>query len=286
MLLQNAKELFQYTTNKLTSKLEYRERQAISYQLLAHYFQLNRLDVAVNKPVGISGERALGLEQAIEQLNKNRPLQHIIGVTEFYGCPIKTDERALIPRPETEELVDWIVNENELEAPFILDIGTGTGCIPIALKKTIPAASVTAIDVSEQALCLATENAKMNNVSIEFCQFNILEQTLPEGSFDIIVSNPPYIPIHERSLMDKNVVDYEPKLALFVSDKEPLIFYHRISELAIQHLNIGGSLYFEIHENYGKELVSLIEDIGFTNVMLKQDLQGKDRMIQAQKFYR
>jgi release factor glutamine methyltransferase len=276
--------------NQLIEKLKstYGEREAsnLSNLLLDHFCEINRMAIAMDNASEVASTKLEDLEKAMDQLLINVPIQHIIGEVEFYGCRIKTDGRALIPRPETEELVDWICQENELDAPNILDIGTGTGCIPIALKKAIPGAHVKGVDISTKALALAQENAKINSVEVKFSELDVLKTDLPFQKLDIIVSNPPYIPIKEMDSMDSNVVDFEPKLALFVSDEDPLIFYRVIAEQAIQHLNLGGILYFEIHENFGQMLVTLMEEIGFTNVTLKQDLQGKDRMIQAQKYYK
>jgi release factor glutamine methyltransferase len=271
---------------KLKSTYGEREASNLSHLLLDHFCGINRMAIAMDNALEVASSYLETLEKAIEQLLLNVPIQHIIGEVEFYGCRIKTDGRALIPRPETEELVDWICQENELDAPNILDIGTGTGCIPIALKKVIPGAHVVAVDISTEALTLAQENAQVNSVEVKFSELDVLKTDLPFQKLDIIVSNPPYIPIKEMKSMDSNVVDFEPKLALFVSNEDPLIFYRIIAEQAIQHLNLGGILYFEIHENFGQMLVTLMEEIGFTNVTLKQDLQGKDRMIQAQKYYK
>lgn len=271
---------------KLKSTYGEREASNLSHLLLDHFCSLNRMAIAMNNAVEIASSDLESLERAIEKLLAHEPIQHIMGEVEFYGCKIKTDGRALIPRPETEELVDWIYQENALDAPHILDIGTGTGCIPIALKRAIPQAKVNAVDISTEALALAKENAQANDVTIDFAQLDVLKDVIPIQQLDIIVSNPPYIPIQEKESMESNVVDFEPNLALFVSDEDPLIFYRVIAEQAIQLLNLGGILYFEIHENFGQMLVTLMEEIGFTNVTLKQDLQGKDRMIQAQKYYK
>jgi release factor glutamine methyltransferase len=277
------KSLQNQLTERLTIIYGAREANQMAILLLDHFCGIDRIKLALNANVEIDSLKSVELEKALNQLLDHVPIQHIIGEVEFYDCLIKTDARALIPRPETEELVDWIVAENNLEAPKITDIGTGTGCIPIALKKAIPSAIVTAIDVSEDALALARENAAINKTHINFIHLDILTRSFPLEGLDLIVSNPPYIPEQEKAIMDKNVIDYEPGLALFVPNNHPLLFYSSIGEMAIKHLTLGGLLYFEIHENYGKMLVTLMKDIGFTNVRLKKDLQGKDRMIQAQK---
>ena len=278
------KSLQNHFTERLAVIYGAREANQLTLLLLDHFCGIDRIKLALNVNVEIDSLKSDELEKALNQLLDHVPIQHIIGEVEFYGCLIKTDARALIPRPETEELVDWIVTENILEAPKIVDIGTGTGCIPIALKKSIPLAVVTAIDVSEDALALARENAAINSTDIDFIHLDILSRSFPLEGLDLIVSNPPYIPEQEKAIMDKNVIDYEPGLALFVPNNHPLVFYSSIGEMAIQHLTLGGLLYLEIHENYGKMLVTLMKNIGFTNIRLKKDLQGKDRMIQAQKF--
>lgn len=286
MPLEKPKDKIKSIIQQLNDRYDEREANNIANLLLAHFYKLDRTAAVLNQGFFTKPNIETQLEQAVTELNNHRPIQHILGTVEFYGCEIKVDHHALIPRPETEELVDWIVAENKADEPVIVDIGTGTGCIPIALKKKIPRAKISAIEVSATALALAKENTKANRVEVDFIELDILKNDLPNEHLDLIVSNPPYIPENDKGGMDSNVLTFEPHLALFVSDDDPLIFYRRISELAIQHLNIGGMLYFEIHERYGKEMVKLVEDIGFTNVKLKQDLQGKDRMLQAQKYYR
>ena len=286
MASEKPKTKLQSIVQQLIDCYDEREAGNMASLLLAHFYGLDRMALGLNQDFDLNAEVEMQLSQAVAELKRYRPIQHIVGTVEFYGCELVVDHRALIPRPETEELVDWIIAENIVDRPVIVDIGTGTGCIPIALKKKLPKASVTAIDVSAEALILAKQNALSNQVEVDFVELDILQNDLPIERLDIIVSNPPYIPEQEKGNMGKNVLDFEPHLALFVENTEPFLFYKRISELAIQHLNIGGMLYFEIHENYGKEMVKLVEDIGFTNVKLKKDLQGKDRMLQAQKYYR
>lgn len=254
----------------------------MSYELLHRFVGLSRVQVALNAEVNLNAERQNELDNAVQRLLKNEPIQHITGNVEFYGLSFKTDHRALIPRPETEELVDWIVRENSKPGLNILDIGTGTGCIAISLAKNMPDANVAAIDVSDEAIALATDNALLNRVEVNFLHQDILEQLL-DKTYDLIVSNPPYIPHNDKINMSANVLNYEPATALFVPDDDPLLFYRRIGELAIQKLSTGGSLYFEIHEAYGHEVRELLMDLGFGTVVLKKDLQGKDRMIKARK---
>jgi len=224
-----------------------------------------------------------GIAKIVARLKKHEPIQYILGMTEFYGLPFYTIPEVLIPRPETEELVQWIIQENKLAKPTILDIGTGTGCIPVSLRKNIPESTVLACDIS--AICIETthRNAELNKCDISVFEFNILTQT-PEVNFpevDIIVSNPPYVRESEKLLMGKNVLDFEPDLALFVSDNDPLLFYQRISDFAKTHLNVGGKLYFEINEAFGSECYSLLQQKGFSEVILRKDIHGKDRFIVA-----
>jgi release factor glutamine methyltransferase len=226
-------------------------------------------------------------ESAMAELKKQKPIQYILGETEFYGLPFLVNENVLIPRPETEELVALILAEGkgkrEEGKVRILDIGTGSGCIPIALKKHLPEAEVSAIDVSEKALALAMKNAELNQVDFHFRLQDILATDDLESSFDIIVSNPPYVRHLEKIEIQPNVLQYEPHLALFVADDDALLFYRKIAALAQKHLTPKGKLYFEINQYLGKETVALVESFGFTEVRLHQDIYGNDRMVSAVK---
>lgn len=246
--------------------------------------------------IAISGEKLLHasdyekLKDVISQLKTHKPIQYILGTTEFYKCTLKVNEHVLIPRPETEELVDLIlsnVRQQKSDNKHILDIGTGSGSIAIALKKNIPAATVSAIDISQKALSVAKANAALNQTRICFLQENILQLSsqffLHAGRYDIIVSNPPYIRISEKGQMSKNVVDYEPHIALFVNDTDPLLFYSAISDFALQHLFTNGKLYFEINEVLGRNVKELLEKKGFKCVEIKKDINGRDRMVVASR---
>ena len=186
----------------------------------------------------------------------------------------------LIPRPETAELVDWVKADYLSASPAILDVGTGSGCIAVSLAHALPAARLTAVDVSDVALAVAAQNAAANGVEVAFSKLDVLTQQ-PDGVFDVVVSNPPYICNAERSAMHKNVLDFEPSLALFVPDDDPLLFYRRIAEVALAHLRVGGHLYYEINECFGADTVSLLQNMGFTEVCLRADFFGKDRMVRA-----
>ncbi len=223
------------------------------------------------------------IDEILLRLKNHEPIQYILGETEFYGLPFKAVPEVLIPRPETEELVQWIIQENKLAGPTILDIGTGTGCIAISLQKYIPQSTVLACDISPVCLETARLNSELNSADVALFEYDILNLS-PEikiPALDIIVSNPPYVRETEKLLMEKNVLEFEPELALFVSDENPLIFYERIADFARVQLNDGGRLYFEINEAFGKECSGILEEKGFSEVLLKKDINGKDRMIRA-----
>ncbi|KLT64168.1 peptide chain release factor N(5)-glutamine methyltransferase [Pedobacter sp. BMA] len=223
------------------------------------------------------------LLSVLNDLKIGKPIQHILGEAHFYGSVFKVNENVLIPRPETEELVDWIINNHagsSTKNKSVLDIGTGSGCIPISIKKYLPAFLVSTMDVSPQALDMARENAAQLKTDINFINADILNYTT-EDKFDVIVSNPPYIRELEKKQMHNNVLLHEPHLALFVSNEEPLVFYKAIADFAKKQLHHGGLLYFEINEYLGRETVDMLLAKGFSDIELKADMQGKDRMIKA-----
>lgn len=223
------------------------------------------------------------INKIVARLKNHEPIQYILGQTEFYGLPFYTVPEVLIPRPETEELVQWIIQENKFTKPTILDIGTGTGCIPVSLKKNIENAIVFACDISPICIETARRNAQLNNCEISVFEYDIFtptsEMNIPEP--DIIVSNPPYVRYSEKLQMEKNVLAFEPELALFVSDENPLIYYRRIAEFALDHLKDNGLLYFEINESFGLECKEMLRKMNFTSIALKKDIHGKDRMIRS-----
>lgn len=218
----------------------------------------------------------------VKRLAQGEPLQHVTGFTEFCGLRFKTDRRALIPRPETEELVETIVRECDEQQPMhILDIGTGTGAIAISLASLLPHSAVTAMDVSADALSLAAHNAHENHVEVKFVQMDVLQCDKLTQSYDIIVSNPPYIPEKMRTSLHRNVMEYEPSLALFVTDEKPLLFYEKIAALAISALPAGGRLYFETYEEYHPQLKKMLEEMGFAKVESRCDSFGRPRFVKA-----
>ena len=261
------------------------EAESFFHVILEEKHQMKRIDLALNPDFAFSEEEIQEWNSILEQLKKEIPVQYILGTTEFFGLKFKVNENVLIPRPETEELVEWIIHEDlkikRLKDVKILDIGTGSGCIAISLAKNIPEAKVYAIDVSPEALKIAKENAEMNQVEVVFLEKNILETNDLEMQFDIIVSNPPYVRNLEKEEIKKNVLDNEPHLALFVEDDDALIFYRKIAELATKNLHPNGRLYFEINQYLGEEMVDLLHNKGFQDIELRKDIYDNDRMTKA-----
>lgn len=242
----------------------------------------SRIEILVNKNTNFSVEQQHEIENIIKKLKKNVPIQYIFGETEFYGLGFNVNESVLIPRPETEELVNWIEKENDTNANVnILDIGTGSGCIAISLKHKFLKAQVDGFDISEMALETAKTNAKRNKVDVNFMNVDILNVPNFEKKWDIIVSNPPYVTDFEKESMLPNVLKYEPHLALFVPDNDSLFFYRHIARFAQKHLIPNGKLYFEINRDFGNECASLLSEKGFCDIELRKDISGNDRMIKA-----
>lgn len=243
----------------------------------------SRTDLLVADSINLTDEQKSRFDALMERLLNREPIQYIIGSCHFFDIELNVNNNVLIPRPETEELVDWILNDNANEVGSLFDICTGSGCIAISIKKNKPNFRVSALDLSEGAIETAQENARKNNCDIEFITDDILSpKHLAEAKHDIIVSNPPYVKEEEKADMEANVLEYEPAMALFVPDENPLLFYDAIGRYSHTHLNKGGKLYFEINEALGNETVALLEKIGFQNVTLKKDIFGKDRMVRAQ----
>ncbi|TWO30886.1 peptide chain release factor N(5)-glutamine methyltransferase [Seonamhaeicola sediminis] len=272
--------------NELTSIYSKEEIDTFFFMLTESYYNKNRLQLAMNFEAKIENPQAI--MSALELLKNEQPIQYILGETEFYGIPFKVNRHVLIPRPETEELVDWIIDEfkNQSSELKVLDIGTGSGCIAISLSKNLPNTKVYALDVSKEALIVAKHNAELNKVEVEFIEDSILNPSDAElvsvsQKFDIIVSNPPYVRMKEKQLMKGNVLDNEPHLALFVEDNNPLLFYRAICEVAQKNLKDRGVLYCEINEYLGKDMLQLLKDYNFKRVELKQDIFNKDRMIKG-----
>ena len=279
--------LKQYKTHFFDSLKNIQDEQEIEsfFFILTEYLHnLKRVDLALNPNFELSDAEVEKWNIILADLQQEKPIQYITGEAWFYGLQFEVNENTLIPRPETEELVEWILNSPNIHHPSpinILDIGTGTGCIPISLKANLPQANVSAIDVSEKALEVAKRNAASNKVEINFIQTNILEAEDLNQNFDIIISNPPYVRNLEKQEIKKNVLEYEPHLALFVEDTDALLFYRKIAQLALKNLSPNGLLFFEINQYLGKETVELLENLGFKNIELKKDIYGNDRMVKS-----
>jgi|TARA_B110000208_G_scaffold12616_1_gene15469 release factor glutamine methyltransferase len=273
------------------------EIDSFFFLLLEEYLGFRRVDIVLKSDFKITQETLNLLQSATKQLEQEVPLQYIIGKTEFYGLPFVVNKHVLIPRPETEELVAWVVSESSRFKTFntstkqttetkqlkILDIGTGSGCIPISLKKQLPFAKISAIDISEEALSVAKKNAVLNNVDIHFILQDILKTVALDQHYDIIISNPPYVRELEKKELKNNVLKNEPHVALFVENDNPLIFYAKIAELAKNYLNKNGLLFFEINQYLGTETIDLVNKKGLKNIQLKKDMFGNDRIVVASK---
>ena len=273
----------EYIRTHLSKEFTLGEIRAFTSLILKEVCNLSFSDIVACKFTELSDNQKQNIISIVKRLQNGEPIQYIIGITEFYGLDFKVTSSVLIPRPETEELVEWILLDTKQLNPHILDIGTGSGCIAITLAKKMKYATVDAWDVSADALEVARENAIGNSVSVKFLRVDVLADQSHEKKFDIIVSNPPYIKESEKEVMSKNVLDFEPHQALFVSNNDALIFYNRIADIAMHQLNKKGMLYFEINQAYGNEVVQLLQENSFIDIELKKDISGNYRMIRAMK---
>jgi release factor glutamine methyltransferase len=298
MTLKNFRTYFTDTLQEIYLKTEI---DTFFFLLIEEKLNLQRVDTVMQPDFLIDDANLSELKIILKRLQKEEPIQYILGNTEFYGLPFKVNKNTLIPRPETEELVEWIIREvtelqsnkvaklvmdatstmNEEKSISIIDIGTGTGCIPISLAKNLNNVKISAIDVSSEALIVAQQNATLNNVDISFLEMDILETKELPQKYNLIVSNPPYVRELEKVEISNNVLENEPHLALFVEDDNPLIFYSKIADLAKIHLKKEGLLFFEINQYLGKETVAMLKHKGFNSIKLKKDLFGNDRMVKA-----
>ena len=257
------------------------------FNILAQEFlNLSRIQIALDRDQLVSAEKVEKIKTAAERLKMYEPIQYIVGDTEFFGLTFKVNPNTLIPRPETEELVQYIIDDvselkNNSNPVGLLDIGTGSGCIAISLAKNLQNSKVSAMDVSSEALKIANENARENKVNITFLEQDILLCKALPGKYDIIVSNPPYVRELEKEWMQPNVLKHEPELALFVKDSDPLIFYRKIAELSRDSLKPNGKLFFEINEYLGEEMTELLVGLGFRDIEVKKDIFEKDRMLKC-----
>lgn len=274
------REIIAYIKESLKAYYPETEISGFTRIIIEHILKTEYYRALINFQ-GLTADEKSILESIIERLKIFEPIQYIIGETEFFGLPFMVNKDVLIPRPETEELVELILNENTQSNLKVLDIGTGSGAIAIALAKHLKEVEVAAWDISDKALMIAQQNAENNSQSVSFSNVDVLKSYPADEKFDIIVSNPPYIPEKEKNEMERNVLDYEPHTALFVPDENPLLFYERIADIALDALNVKGKLYFEINRTKGKEIVTMLEDRGFIEIRLFQDLSNNDRMIRA-----
>ncbi len=283
--LTNIGELSSKFKRELKEQYSLPELQNFLYLIFQNLMELSKTDIHIDPGKEIPDYIMFKINEIINELKEYKPIQYILGETEFYGCDIKIDQNTLIPRPETEELVRWILDETDGNRCKIIDIGTGSGCIAVALAKNNISAKVFASDNSEEALKVARENAGINNTDITFFHFNINFPETSEilGLYDIIVSNPPYVTESEKRQMKKNVLKYEPHDALFVPDSNPLIFFRAILEFAQSKLQSGGNIFFEINERFGKQMIRLLEKFNYHHIILRKDINNKDRMIKGTK---
>ena len=287
MTIGEAEKLYITT---LTSIYDESEAKSLAWWSINDVCKISRTSFLASKEKVISEQQEASLQHILEELKTGKPIQYVLGETEFYGLPFKVNPSVLIPRPETEELVDWILIEirnsdllNDINGN-ILDIGTGSGCIPIAIKKFLPEFNISALDVSKGAIETAKINAELNQTEIEFIEDDILNPSqlfLLNKRYTIIISNPPYVRESEKAAMHNNVLGHEPHLALFVADDNALIFYSRIADFAKTNLVKGGMLFLEINENLAPKTIDLLEGKGLLNIELRQDIRGKNRMIKA-----
>ncbi len=285
--MKTIKDVFSTFKQSLGTLYDTSEIEALTLMTISEITELSKAMIKAFPEQEITLQQHEKLNNILTRLQTGEPIQYILGHTEFYGLTFKVNPSVLIPRPETEELVEWVLNSKvesqKSKVSNILDIGTGSGCIAISLKKNFPTAQVSAIDISTEALQTAKQNAELNEVDINFIHADILninsEIEIPKS--EIIISNPPYVTLHDKTQMHTNVTDFEPHTALFVPENDPLIFYKAIADFAIDNLAPKGLLFFEINESLGKETVEMLESKGFKDIELRKDMSGRDRMVRA-----
>ena len=274
--MQFVRDIRPFFLEKLAPVYGEKEANSMFYWSIESVLGFSKSDCIIQQDALVSKTQKLKLLEIVSRLAEEEPLQYILGTAEFMSLEFKVNKHTLIPRPETEELVHWVLQEDFKSA---LDIGTGSGCIAISLAKQSKA--ISALDFSKEALEVAKDNAKNNEVVIDFIHADILQKPALQQVFDVIVSNPPYVLESDKKLMHTNVLKHEPHTALFVEDEEALVFYHSIADFAQNYLNINGKLFFEIHENKGEEVLQMLQEKGFSKLELRKDMQGKDRMVKA-----
>jgi release factor glutamine methyltransferase len=282
--MKNSKEIFRDLQKQITLQEDSSEIKSILFLVLESVLGLSQSDIAAEHPVLLSESQQKKLNEVISRINAEEPVQYILGSSYFYGRKFNVNPAVLIPRSETEVLIEEVLKEVDPFSPgTILDIGTGSGCIAITLAKELPAKRVVAIDVSNDALQTAMENAQQLSAPVEFHKINALTEDFPFASIEVLVSNPPYVTTSEKTSLRKNVLNYEPHLALFVPDDDPFVFYTTIARKGYTILTGKGKAFVEINERYGNEVADIFRDAGFKNVWVVKDLQGKNRIVTASK---
>jgi release factor glutamine methyltransferase len=283
--IQTIKDIRFYLAGELEGIYPESEIRSLSNIIIRNVLGITSLHQVYITDQRVSSRQASEITGICQELKTGKPIQYIFGETVFYDCKIKLNSSTLIPRPETEELVDLIIRENRGYTGNIIDYGTGSGCIAIALARNLTGSAITATDISGEALNAAEHNASINNVKINFLKEDILSpEKVSLEKAGIIVSNPPYVRNSEKKLMDKNVLDFEPHRALFVDDSDPLIFYKAILKKSTRIIEPAGKIYFEINEEYGRSMVHLLESFNYTDVLLTKDINGKDRIIRGIRY--
>ena len=275
--MKSSKKIWKRVVERLNDIYVLEEAESIAYILLEDIFEVSRVDILLDQEVEVD---EYTLNVAIGRLIKNEPIQYVTGITYFLGRKFQVEEGVLIPRPETEELVRWIVEDNKGSESKMLDVGTGAGCIVISLVLEMESIAF-ATDISPDAISITKANSDFFGVNVEVMHHDILVEDLPVQNLDILASNPPYIPRRERSQMHESVLGFEPEIALFVPNEDPLIFYKKIADAGLKSLKSGGKIYFEIHEKFDSEVSSYLSERGYQDIIIHKDMQGKERMIRA-----
>jgi release factor glutamine methyltransferase len=289
--MKTIKDVFEKYKQNLITLYDIKEADALALLAISDTATLSKAKIKAFPESELTQSQTEKMDDILTRLKTGEPIQYILGKTEFYGLSLHVNPSVLIPRPETEELVEWVlslagsfsVGSRQWAVGRILDIGTGSGCIAISLKKNLADFNVSAIDISPRALETAKENARLNEVAVNFIEADVLnlKSEIEHSKFEIIVSNPPYVTLHDKTQMHTNVTDFEPHTALFVPEDDPLIFYKAIADFAVKHLAPNGLLFFEINESCGKEIIDLLTTKGFKNIELRKDMSGRDRMVKA-----
>lgn len=280
---ESSKKLLDYLRENISVISGPKEAESIALMIIRHLFQIDRTDVIMDRSLKMNGETRKKINNYIDRLNAHEPVQYILGEADFYGRKFIVTPNVLIPRGETEELVELILDDTKSGRFKLIDIGTGSGCIPITIARERKEVKCYAMDIDPRTIKIARQNADRHGVQIEFLLMDILKEPIPVDQLDVVVSNPPYIPENEKNYMPKNVLDFEPARALFVPDDDPMLFYKEIANKAMQVLRTKGRVYFEIHEEQAENITSVLLQAGFSDVEIFTDLHGKQRLARASK---